>query len=135
MKWRNGKYTYPGLPFTRLSWQRIHLQCWIPGFNPCVGKIPWKRKTLPTPVFWSGEFHGLYSPWDCKESEDFPGGSAVKNLLANARPQEMPVPSLGQEDPLEKEMAIQSSILAWKIPWTQEPGGLQSICSQGVRCD
>ena len=38
-----------------------------------------------------------------------------------------PVPSLGWEDPLEKEMATHSSIFAWKIPWTQEPGGLQSM--------
>ena len=38
--------------------------------------------------------------------------------------QEMGVQSLGQEDPLEKEMATQSSILAWRIPWTEEPGGL-----------
>ena len=40
------------------------------------------------------------------------------------------VRSLGQEDPLEKEMATQSSILAWRIPWTEEPGGLQSMGSQ-----
>ena len=40
------------------------------------------------------------------------------------------VPSLGQEDALEKEMAIHSSTLAWKIPWTEEPGGLQSMGSQ-----
>ena len=40
--------------------------------------------------------------------------------------QETWVQSLGQEDPLEKEMAIHSSILAWKMPWTEEPGGLQS---------
>ena len=40
------------------------------------------------------------------------------------------VPSLGQEDPLEKEIATHSSILAWKIPWTEDPGGLQSIGSQ-----
>ena len=40
------------------------------------------------------------------------------------------VPSLGWEDPLEKEMAAHSSILAWKIPWTEEPGGLQSTGSQ-----
>ena len=39
----------------------------------------------------------------------------------------MQVQSLGQEDPLEKEMATHSSILAWKIPWTEEPGGLQSM--------
>ena len=41
--------------------------------------------------------------------------------------QEMQVWSMGQEDSLEKEMATHSSILAWKIPWTEEPGGLQSI--------
>ena len=37
-----------------------------PGFNPCIGKIPWRRKRLPTPVFWLGEFRGLCSPW-CKD--------------------------------------------------------------------
>ena len=44
--------------------------------------------------------------------------------------QEMWVQSLGQEDPLEKEMVVYSSILAWRIPWTEEPGGLQSMGSQ-----
>ena len=48
----------------------------------------------------------------------------VKNLHAM---QETQVQFLGQEDPLEKEMAIHSSILAWRIPWTEEPGGLQSM--------
>ena len=42
------------------------------------------------------------------------------------------VPSLGWKDPLEKEMATHSSILAWRIPWTEDPGGLQSMGSQGV---
>ena len=47
---------------------------------------------------------------------------------------EMHVRSLGQEDPLEKEMAMHSSILTWEIPWTGEPGRLQSIRSQrGIR--
>ena len=50
----------------------------------------------------------------------------VKNLPAM---QETWVPSLRWEDPLEKEMATHSSILAWEIPWTEEPGGLQSIGS------
>ena len=45
------------------------------------------------------------------------------------------VRSLGQKDPLEKEMATHSSILAWKIPWTEEPGGLQSVGLQRVRHD
>ena len=56
----------------------------------------------------------------------FPGGSVVKNLPASAGLQEMQVRSLGQEDPLEKEMATHSSIVALEIPWTEEPGGLQS---------
>ena len=43
--------------------------------------------------------------------------------------------SLGQEDPLEKEMATHSSILAWEIPWTEKPAGLQSMGSQRVGCD
>ena len=47
----------------------IHLQCGRPGFNPWVGKIPWRRERLPTPVFWPREFHGLYSPWGSKESD------------------------------------------------------------------
>ena len=47
--------------------------------------------------------------------------------------QETQLRSLGQEDPLEKEMATHSSILAWKIPWTEKPSGLQSIGSQRVR--
>ena len=45
------------------------------------------------------------------------------------------VQSLGREDPLEKEMATHSSILAWRIPWTEEPGGLQSTGSQRVGHD
>ena len=49
--------------------------------------------------------------------------------------QETRVPSLGQEDPLEKGMATHSSILAWRIPWTEEPGGLQSMELQKVRHD
>ena len=49
--------------------------------------------------------------------------------------QETSVRSLGQEDPLEKEMATHSSILAQKIPWTEEPGGLQSMGSQRVGHD
>ena len=56
----------------------------------------------------------------------------VKNLPAM---QETQVRSLGWEDPLEKEMATHSNILAWGISWTEEPGGLQSMGSQRVRHD
>ena len=58
---------------------------------------------------------------------DFPGGSVVKSLPVK---QETEVWSLGQEDPLEKEMATHSSILAWRTPWIKEPGGLQTMESQ-----
>ena len=62
----------------------------------------------------------------------FPAGSVVKNLPAV---QETQVQSLGQEDLLEKEMATHSSSFAWRIPWTEEPGGLQTMGLQRVRHD
>ena len=62
----------------------------------------------------------------------FPGGSDGKESACNAGdPGSIP----GQEDPLEKEMATHSSILAWRIPWTEEPGRLQSMGSQRVGHD
>ena len=57
----------------------------------------------------------------------FPRGSVVKNPPTMQEPQETQVRSLGWEDALEEEMATHSSILAWRIAWTEEPGGLQSI--------
>ena len=65
----------------------------------------------------------------------FPGGSMVKNPPAVQEIQEMWVRSLGLENTLEKGMATHSSILAWRIPWTEEPGRLQSSGSKRVRCD
>ena len=62
----------------------------------------------------------------------FPGGSVVKNLPAM---QEMKFQSLDQKDPLEEEMETHSKILAWEIPWTEEPGGLQSMGLQRVGHD
>ena len=57
----------------------------------------------------------------------------VKNLLPVQEMKEMRVRSLGQEDPLEKGMATHSSILAWKVPWTEQTGGLWSVGLQRVR--
>ena len=62
-----------------------------------------------------------------KKKLSFPGDSVVKNPLAQ---QETWVQSLGQENPLEKKMATRSRIPAWEIPWTEEPGRLQSLGSQ-----
>ena len=65
----------------------------------------------------------------------FLGGSVVKNPPTVKELQETQLQSLGQEDPLEAEMATHSSILAWEIPWTEEPGKQQSMRSQRVRHD
>ena len=64
-----------------------------------------------------------------------PSGSAVKNLTALQDVQEVWVQSLGREYPLQEEMATYSSIIAWRIPYTAEPDGLQSTGLQRVRHD
>ena len=63
---------------------------------------------------------------------DFPGGPAVKNPPEMQEIQETRVQILGWKDPLEEGMASHSSILAWRIPWTEEPGGLQFMELQRV---
>ena len=65
-----------------------------------------------------------------KEHKGFPGGSVVENPPVK---HETWVQSLDQEDPLEKGMETHSSILAWEIPWTEEPAGLQSTGAQKSR--
>ena len=67
----------------------------------------------------SGKLYGMYI---ISQQRGFPGGSDSKESLCNG--QETWVWSLGREDPLEKRMATYSSILAWRIPWTEEPGRL-----------
>ena len=93
------------------------------GFNPWVGKIPWRRKWHPTPVLLPGKSHGQRilvgcSPWGRKESDttsDFPFTFHFHAL--------------------EKEMATHSSVLAWRIPGVGEPGGLPSMGSHRVGHD
>ena len=63
----------------------------------------------------------------------FPGGARGKEPACQFRRHKTWVPSLGQEDPLEEGMATHSSILAWRIPWTEKPGELQSIGWHRVR--
>ena len=75
--------------------------------NSWVGKIHWRRDKLPTPVF--------------------PGGSDGKESSCNYKMQETWILFLGWEDLLEEGTAAHSSILAWRIPWTEEPGRLQSM--------
>ena len=120
---------------------RRHKRC---GFNPWLRKIPWRRARQPTPVFLPGESCAQrslagYSPQVHKEldttemTQHAPyqksslHGSVAKNLPANAGDMSL-IPWL--EDPLEKEMATHFSTLAWEIPWTEDPGGVQSMGSQ-----
>ena len=79
---------------------RICLQGRRPRFDSWAGKIPWRRERLPTPIFWSGEFHGLFSPWSHKESDvteqlslHHPQGS--KEFTDSSLSTVFPSPSLG----------------------------------------
>ena len=81
-----------------------------------------------------------YSPWGCKELDTTKHTPTQTSLVAQTVKRlpamwETRVRFLGREDLLEKEMAIHSSILAWKIPWTEEPDRLQSMGSQRVGHD
>ena len=86
-----------------------------PGLIPGSEDL-WRREQKPTPVFFRASLVA----------------HRVKRLPAT---RETRVRSLGQEDPLEKEMATHSSTLAWKIPWMEEPGRLQTMGSQRVGHD
>ena len=92
-------------------------------FDPWVEKIPWRREWLLTPIFLPAKLNGQRS---------FPGGSDGKELTCDVGDL---IPSLSWEDPVEEVMATHSSILAWRIPWTEEPGGIQSMGSQRIRHD
>ena len=77
----------------------------------------------------------VYSVYICVHIECTRASLVAQRLKHLPAVQETRVRSLGREDPLEKEMATHSSILAWRIPWTEEPGGLQSTGSRRVRHD
>ena len=74
------------------------------------------------------------SGW-CADVKEAKTVQLVRDPSANPEMQETRVQSLGREDPLEKEVATHSSVLAWRIPRTEEPGGQQSMGSQRVRPD
>jgi len=84
------------------------------------------RKTLNLPPTT-----GIHKSQQFTETLGFPGSSDGKESACNMEVPN-PVQSLGQEEPLEKEMATHSSILAWRIPWTKKPGGLQSMGLQSL---
>ena len=109
------------------------------------GKIPWRRKWQPSPVPLPGKSHGqrslvAYSPCGRKESDMTKLLHSLQCRNDHRRANELTSPHLftsfihnSWEDPLQEGTATHSSPLAWRIPWTEEPGGLQSIRSHRVR--
>ena len=88
----------------------------------------WSGVPLPSPCYLLKHCKNWKVLYSCYLL-GFPGGASDKDSTCQCRKQERRVSSLGQEDPLEEGMATYSSILAWRIPWTEEPGGLQSMGS------
>ena len=130
---------FPGGP----DGKSICLQCRKPQFDSWVGKIPCRREQLPTPVFWPGEFHGLYGPWGHKEldttvqlslslSFGFPGGSEVKASASNVGYLGS-IPGSGRSPGEGNGNPLQYSCL--ENPWTEKPSRLQSTGSQRVGHD
>ena len=102
--------------------------------------FPWRSERIPTPVFWPGEFHGLYNgtplQYTCLENP-MDGGAWEAAVLGVARSRTWlsDFTFTFHFHALEKEMAIHSSVLAWRIPGTGEPGGLPSMGSHRVGHD
>ena len=135
--------------------KRTCLQCRRPWFDSWIRKVCCSRDRLPTPVFlgFPCGSAGKESACNAGDPGSIPGSrrspgegigypfqcswaSLVVQLVKNVPSmQETRIRPLGWEDPLEKGMAPHSSILAWRIPWTEEPGGLQSMELQRVGDD
>ena len=107
-----------------------HLRAVLPDRNTSAPPPPlWQDRVSVSPdFFFFPLLKGGYSQWSAS-----PIAQWVKSRPAMQGTQETQVWSLGQEDPLEKEMVTHSNMLAWRIPWTEEHGGLQSLGSQRVR--
>ena len=131
--------------FKLLSRVRLLRPC---GLSPATLLGPWYFPGKNTGVGCHFLLQGLFltqdlnpRPLHCttyrfsSDSIHHQGALKVKNPLPMQKTQETQVPSLSQEDPLEEEMATHSSVLDWRIPWTEEPGGLQSTGSQRVGHD
>ena len=123
-----------------LGKSQIHLSQFSHLQNGMLGLEHWAGHHITIFMATLGEKHCHISHSTDEETEAqennsllaTPGGSVVKNLPASAGVTGDVVASLGWDDPLEKEMATHSSILAWRIPWTEEPGGLQAMGLQKV---
>ena len=108
-----------------LQWCALCLGCSFSADPKFCSRLLFKNHFIRLPWY----IHCHFPSTLCLNIRASPVAQMVKHLPATWETQ---VQSLGQEDPLKKEMATHSSILAWKIPWTEEPGMLQSMGSQRV---
>ena len=133
--WSGGPFPSPGdLPDPGIEPGSLASQVDpLPSEPPGKPKVSVIHLKLPSPCPPPAHHHPSVNTayWNYHCSPFVLGVSLVAQLVKNPPAmQEIQVRSLGQEDPLEKETATCSSILAWKIPWTEEPGRLQSRVSQ-----
>ena len=115
LKWKLTFCHVPKDQTWRLSWWRTRLRCRRHGFDPWVGKIPWRRERLPTPVLWPGESHGLYSPWGHKESD------TTERLWLSLRTR-IPGRQEGGREEANRGCTVSCHLLS--------PSGAEQVCSQ-----
>ena len=114
---------------------------WVAMPSSRISSDPGIKPLSPVSPALAGSFFAISTAWEAlllrKEKCYAPLRASQVALVAKKPPgmQDTRVWPLGGEEPLEEEMATHSSILAWKIPWTEEPGGLQSLGLQRVRCN
>ena len=118
------------LPINIQDWSPLAWTGWISLLSKVLSRV-FSNTTVQIPQWKSSNttvimLHKLFLTCPF-HSMGFPSGTVVKNPLPMQETQELGILSLGWEDPQEKEMATLSSILSWGIPWTEEPGGLQSM--------
>ena len=104
-------------------------------YNLCWTRKNQKYLTYKNQQLYTAQLNKICYQYFVALSVGCPGGTSGKELACQCRTHETWVQSLSEEDPPEEGMATHSSVLVWRIPWTEEPGGLQSMGSQIVRHD